>query len=121
MAAKKLKLVIEQGATFRKVLTWKTGTPPVPVDLTGFRGKMQVREELDSSVVLLNLTTENGGLIFGTTDGTMTMYIPASVTTTINWETAVYDFFVIIPAAPEPESRKLLYGPMVSKAEVTRA
>lgn len=43
MAAEKLKLLIEQGATFRKTLTWKAGTPPVPVNLTGCTARMQMR------------------------------------------------------------------------------
>jgi hypothetical protein len=119
--AAKLKLVIEQGATFRKVLTWKAGTPAVPVDISGYRGRMQVRESIDSDVVLLDLTTENGGLIFGGVDGQMTIYIQASVTASIDWESAVYDYFVIIPATPEPDVRKMLFGPITSKPEVTRA
>lgn len=36
MAAAKLKLVVEQGATFEKVITWKAGTPAVPVSGTGY-------------------------------------------------------------------------------------
>ncbi len=53
----KRKLTILQGATFRKRWTWKPGG--VPMDFTGCKARMQVRAEIDSTVVLLELTTEN--------------------------------------------------------------
>ena len=62
----KLKLTIYQGATFRKRLTWKGPLPAqTPIDLTGCTARMQVRPEVESSTVLLELTTANGGITLG--------------------------------------------------------
>ena len=63
-APAKLKLTIYQGATFRKRLTWKGPLPAqTPIDLTGCTARMQVRPEVESSTVLLELTTANGGMV----------------------------------------------------------
>lgn len=121
MAASKLKLTIEQGATFRKTLTWKAGTPAVPVDLTGCTARMHIRAVITDAVPLLSLTTENGRIILGGAAGTIALYIPASVTEGITWLAAVYDLEIVMPAAPEPDVRRLLYGQIVVTQEVTRA
>ena len=71
MAAGKLKLAIEQGATFRKLLTYKAGTPAVAVNLTGCTARMQIRSAITSPTVLVNLTTENGGIVLGGTAGNL--------------------------------------------------
>ena len=70
----KRKLRITQGATFNAGWTWKPGG--VPADFTGCRARMQVRPDIDSPAVLLELTTENGGIVLGATPGG-----PATVTT----------------------------------------
>jgi len=59
MPAHKVKLEIDQGATFDKTFTWKTGTKTnaVPMDLTGCKARAQIREELESDAVLLELRT----------------------------------------------------------------
>lgn len=55
--------VVYQGATFRKLYSLTTGTPPRPFDLTGFKGRAQLRPSIDSDEVIATLTTENGGFI----------------------------------------------------------
>lgn len=59
MPAQKVQLEIDQGATFDKTFTWKTGTKAaaVPVDLTGCKARAQIRKELESDAVLLELRT----------------------------------------------------------------
>ena len=49
MPAGELDLYIEQGATYRKTLTWKTGSPATPVDLTGYTARLQVRTKIDDA------------------------------------------------------------------------
>lgn len=46
MAAAKLKLTIDQGASFTKLFTWKAGPAQTPVDLTGCTARMQIRKEI---------------------------------------------------------------------------
>ena len=117
MAAAKLKLLIEQGATFRKLLTWKAGTPQVPVDLTGCTARMQLRTEIGASVPLVTLTTENGGIVLGGVAGTIELIITAASTAGFTWTTAVYDLEVVMANG---DVRRLVYGPVTVSLEVTR-
>lgn len=117
MAAEKLKLLIEQGATFRKSLTWKTGTPAAPVDLTGCTARMQIRADLESTTPLITLTTENSGITLGDEAGTIELYISDTDTADMTWTQGVYDLEVILANG---DVRRLLYGTVVVTPEVTR-
>lgn len=122
MAATKLNLRIEQGATYIGPgrggnATLKNGTPPVPTDLTGCTARMQVRSSIDDPVVLLSLTTENGGIALGGTAGTITLGLTAVQTTAINWMTGVYDLEIIFSTGLV---RRLLAGNVTVSKEVTR-
>lgn len=110
MTAAKYKFVIEQGATFDPVLTWKRGEPLAPVDLTGFTAVMQVFPELGSSVPLLTLTTENGGISLGGTSGTIMPLITDESTALIPWTCGVY-FLELVQ--PDGKVRRKLYGPII--------
>jgi len=118
MAAGKLKLLIEQGATFRKLLTWKAGVPAVPVDLTGCTARMQIRADITSTTPLITLTTENGGITLGDTAGTIELYISDADTADITWTAGVYDLEIILA---NTDVRRLLYGTVTVTPEVTRA
>lgn len=118
--AAKLKLVIEQGATFRKTLTWSAGEPSLPVNLTSAIARMHIRSEVDSPDILLALTSSNGGLTLGGVAGTIVVYIPASVTSAMTWSSAVYDIEVEFPATPEPDVRRIIQGQVVVTPQVTR-
>lgn len=117
MSAGKLKLLIEQGATFRKLLTWKAGTPAVPVDLTGCTARMQIRGVIDDAAPLVSLTTENGGITLGDDAGTIELYISDTDTADMAWTTGVYDLEVILANG---DVRRLLFGPVAVTQEVTR-
>lgn len=112
----KLKFTIYQGATFRKRLTWKapSGTP---IDLTGCTARMQVRSEVESAVVLLNLTTENGGIALGGVSGEVDLYVSPADTSAINWDGGVFDLEIIHPGG---EVTRLAQGSISVSPEVTR-
>lgn len=118
MAAAKLKLMIEQGATFRKTLTWKAGIPAVPVDLTGCTARMDVRTEIAATTPLVTLTTENAGIALGGVSGTIELLITATATAAFAWEAGVYDLEIILANG---DVRRLVYGPVTVSLEVTRA
>lgn len=120
MAAVKLKLLIEQGATFKKHMVWRAGEPLTPVNLISATARMHVISSLDDPAILLTLTTENGGVTLGGDTGSIDLYIPASITETITWEDAIYDLEIILPATPEPDVRRLVYGPVHVSREATR-
>ncbi|MFZ4436812.1 MAG: hypothetical protein ACOYOS_00130 [Syntrophales bacterium] len=58
-------LEVWEGATFYSEFLWEiTGDPAVPVDLDGVTARMQARDSIeDHSAPVLDLTTENGGII----------------------------------------------------------
>ena len=117
MAAAKLKLAIEQGATFRKVLTWKAGTPAVAVDLTGCTARMQIRKDIPSTTPYVTLTTENGGIELGGAAGTITLIITPTATAAFTWTIGVYDLEIVFSPT---DVRRLVYGPVTDSPEVTR-
>ena len=114
----KRKLTILQGATFRKRWTWKPGG--VPMDFTGCKARMQVRAEIDGTVVLLELTTENGGIALGAEPGTIDLYIGATQTAAITWESGVFDLEIQYAAGVD-EVERLIFGSVTVSREVTRA
>ena len=117
MAAFKVPLKIDQGATFRKSVTWKTGTPATPVDLTGCTARMHVRSDIKSPTVLLDLTTVNGGITLGGAAGTVELMLTDEQTAAITWTTAVYDLEIEFATG---DVRRLLYGSVSVSPEVTR-
>ena len=117
MSAAKLKLAIEQGATFRKVLTWKAGTPAVPVNLTGCTARMQIRKEISNATPYVTLTTENGGIELGGVAGTITPAITPTATAAFTWTAGAYDLEIVFSPT---DVRRLVYGPVTVSPEVTR-
>jgi hypothetical protein len=117
MAAFKVPFKILQGETYNEVVTWKTGTPATPVDLTGCTARLQVRPTIDSATALLSLTTENGGLVLGNNLGTVRRIISAAATAAFSWDSGVYDLEIIFP---DGTVRRLLAGTVSVSKEVTR-
>ncbi len=100
MAAHKVPLKIDQGATLDRTFTWKAGdtlAQAVPVDLTGCVARAEVRPEIDSPSVLLLMTTENGRIILGGPAGTIRLRVEAVDTALLSFESAVYDLEVEFP------------------------
>lgn len=116
--AVKLNLKIEQGASFEKTLTWKNpdGTP---VDLTGATARMHARAKVNSpGTPLLDLSTENGGIVLGGTAGTVKIVLTDAQTAAIDWTAAVHDLEVRFPSG---FVRRLIQGGISVSPEVTRA
>lgn len=66
-----------------------------PINLTGFTAKMQIREKLDSTTVIEELTTENGKLIVTPLTSQIQILIPAANTELYTFATAVYSLELI--------------------------
>lgn len=111
------KLEILQGQTLDDLKTWKAGDPPVPVDLTGCTARLQIRERIDSPGILLELTTENGGIELGGTAGTIRTRMSAAETAALTWRSGVYDMEIEFPGGIV---RRVLAGSAVVSPEVTR-
>lgn len=118
MAAFKVPLKIDQGASFSKLVTWKTGTPAFPVDLTGCTALAHIRETLESPDILITLSTANGKIVLGGAAGTVEIVLSAVETAAITWRAAVYDLEITFP---DTTVRRLMYGGVSISPEVTRA
>ena len=113
----KLKLKIIQGATFRKPLAWLAPDKTTPIDLTGCTARMQVRSEIESDTVLLELTTENGCIVIDGSAGKLTLHLSPSATAAIAWESGVWDLEVVHPSG---DVTRLVQGSISVSREVTR-
>ena len=111
-----LHLTIEQGATFDPVLTWGDENG-LPIDLTGYSARMQIRETVDAVAALPDATTVNGQIILGGAAGTVTFAIPATITAAFTFEEAVYDLEV---ESAGGHVTRLVEGSVYLSPEVTR-
>lgn len=117
MGAATINLEIEQGATFRQKFTYSAGTPPAPVDLTGCKGRMQIRAKVQDDAVLAELTTENGGVEIIPLDGEITLSIDAVTSAALGFRTGVYDFEIEYSTGVV---ERLFEGKVTLSPEVTR-
>ncbi len=87
-----------------------------PVDLAGYTGRMQIRLKLESTEVILELTTENGGIVINNTDKTISIVMTATQTTLFDFSSAVYSLELINGTEVVP----FLTGGVSLVKEVTR-
>ena len=113
----KRKLTILKGARFDVGWTWTAGD--TLVDLTGCSARLQVRPDVGSSEVLLELTTENGGIVLGGPAGTIDLWLGATKTAALTWESGVWSLEIQYPAGPDHVDR-LLEGTITVLSEVVR-
>jgi hypothetical protein len=117
MTAAVYDITIEQGATFKLVLTWKDDAGAL-MDLTGYTARMQVRPSIaDTNPPLLNLTTENGAITLGGATGLVTVIAAAALTTAITNKKGVYDLELVDATG---FVTRLLQGAVAFNFEVTR-
>jgi hypothetical protein len=111
-------LVADQGSTFARTIVWRDPAKK-PILLTGYRARMQVRSATSSPTVILELTTENGRINLGATNGQVQLYVTDEVTATLTEGKYLYDLELIAPDE-DLYVYKLLYGNFVVRSEVTR-
>lgn len=61
-----------------------------PIPLAGYTAQMQIRETVDSSISILELTTANGGISINTSEYTISITMSATQTRAFTFPTAVY-------------------------------
>lgn len=78
--------------------TWKANTGLVtyyaPKDLTGWTARMHIREELEDTTTILELTSPTD-IAISLADAKITITIDATVTAGLDFETAVYDLEMV--------------------------
>jgi hypothetical protein len=116
MVAAKHSLKMEQGATFSRtfVLTDDVGTP---IDLTSYIARMQIRPSVTSTSTILDASTLGSYMTIGSTDGKISLTVPATVTSTYTTIDSVYDLEIESPSAIVT---RLLEGSVKLTLNVTR-
>ena len=111
-------IVADQGSTLSRIIYYKNPAKK-PIKFNGYTARMQVRPTYESSEVILELTTENGRIELGATDGSISLYISDDVMITIPEGIYVYDLELIAPSA-NLFVYKILQGNFAVRSEVTR-
>lgn len=124
-----IDLEIWEGASFYREFTWVTGTPEVPVDLSGFTAALQARDSYDNEEVVIDLTTENDGIILLSPEsaGGYAISIPPSLTMGLcpdhEKRSLVYDLFFYAPSGLDDaglqQKGKIVINPAVTRPEET--
>lgn len=111
----KYNFICPQGSTFSKQISYLINSQPV--DLTGYTGRMQVREKHSSPNPVVDLTVENGGISIGECQGSISIYIDAEETEGLVPKAYVYDLEL---RSSEDFVIRLIEGQFNVTPEVTR-
>lgn len=117
--APKLKIVHDQGTTFRRTFTYLTnGATPTPVPLTDYTARMHLRAGYDD-VVVLELTTENGRIEIDEDEGKIFLEVDSETMELIEDATYLYDL-ELVSSDVVPEVIRLVEGTFRIRPEVTK-
>lgn len=87
-----------------------------PVNLLGYSARMQLRPKINSEEILDTYTTENGRLVIDVEDNTISIEVPATITESYNFNTAVYSLELLLGVEVVP----FINGTITLVKEVTR-
>lgn len=127
MPAGRYNFLIEQGATFQLELQYKDSDNN-PINLTGYSGRLQIRQTIPSTTILLCLSSslklDGTGISFsgsnGTTpptSGSIGIFISAVSSSQLTFDQAVYDLEIENSAG---FVTRLIEGGVQLSKEVTR-
>lgn len=121
MSAARDNLIIEKGATFKKTYLYRDANN-IAIDLSSYDGRMQIRETMQSTIVLVELTSSPAAGITieaNAETGRIDIRIGADVTDTLNFVTGVYDLELYDPL-DVTEVIRLVEGSVSLNDAVTR-
>lgn len=98
--AKRYNLIFEQSSTFQHTVTWKEPDGD-PIDLTGYRIRLQVRQSPSADTTLLNFDSDNLAAGHSITalgvSGAFTIALTPAVTGALSFTSAEYDLTATSP------------------------
>jgi phage tail sheath gpL-like len=106
---------IDQGSVWSVVLVY-TDSNDAPVNLTGYTAAMQLRQNYNSEVADLTLTTANGGISIVGATGTITITATATQTGLLDPGFYVYD----LELTSGSNISRLIQGQLTVAEQVTR-
>lgn len=110
-----VNFVCPQGSTFKRTLLYTIDD--VPVDLSGYTARLQVREAYYSTDPLLTLATSGSGITISGSSGSIALYVSNTTTAALPAGTHVYDLELINTSL---EVDRLIEGNWTVTPEVTR-
>jgi hypothetical protein len=113
MLAGTYNIICEQGATFIREITVVNADNTVP-DYNSSTARMQVRPTIESTTIIIELTTENGRITL--LDNKITLNITAEDTTDLIQGVYKYDLEIVTGT----EVTRLVQGDFKVSPEVTR-
>lgn len=111
--AEQLDLNLVYNRTYSKTFTI-TDSSDLPIDLTTYTAKMQIRD-CDTSTLYLELT-HSSGIALGGSNGTMAITITDEQTEAFTFEVANYDLVLIAGGV----HLDVLYGQVVMHEDITQ-
>lgn len=109
-------IVADKGAVLNRSVALKSAQRK-PVDITGYTGRMHIRETIAATEIVETQTTENGRLTINGSAGEIVITIPAIEMETVDAGEYVYDLEV---ESPEGEVTRVIHGKFEVRPEVTR-
>lgn len=113
---------IEQGATWEQDVWWEDSNGN-PIDLTGYTARMQARAAAGDPGTLVDLTTENGGIVLVPAEGKITLVMDADATAALDWpagrHVASNGIYQLELESPTGFVTRLLKGTLTLDPEVT--
>lgn len=88
-----------------------------PVDLAGYTARMHIREKLESTSIILQLTTENNRIIIDNVAKTINLKINATDTAALTFQQAIYNLELVSASGTVTS---LITGNIQLLKEVTR-
>lgn len=116
MISAKYDFEIEQGTDVSVPLILKDKDGGV-IDLTGYKARMQMRQQIASPEAVDTLTTENDRIEIDGTNGKITLHFTHEVTETYPAASLVYDVEIV---SPGNLVTRILKGKVKILGEVTR-
>lgn len=110
-------IIADQGATLSRTVTWKDSAKRA-INITGYTARMHVREAVESSSTILELTTENSRITLGGAAGTITLTVSAATMAGLTAGKYVYDLELVAPVSGVVS--RIIQGNFVIRPEVTR-
>jgi Na+/serine symporter len=114
MTPGRLNFTCPQGSTFQRTVTYKIEN--VPVNLTGYSGRLQVRETHDATDYIVSLIN-GSGITMGGSAGTIGILIADDVTANFITGDHVYDLEI---ESANGTTTRLIEGRFNVTPEVTR-
>lgn len=132
MSAGKYSFTIEQGSTVDFRIEYKDSNS-VPIDLTNYQARMQIRPTKESTSLIcnlssslntdgsgLNMTPTSASLILPKTSGSIGIYISAASSSLFTFSDAVYDLEIVSGSGAGQTVTRILEGKVKLSKEVTK-